>query len=95
MVGLPVRSPQRRSSANSLSSGRPDLAKDKTLISVVRQLLHDKIDAAINTWASSKSPQECAQALQQIGIACSGEALNIADLLDHRHMKSSEPVYRH
>ena len=70
--------------------GRPDLANDKTLISVAgRQLLHDKIDAAINTWASSKSPQECAQALQEIGIAAS-EVLNIADLLDHRHMNSSE-----
>jgi crotonobetainyl-CoA:carnitine CoA-transferase CaiB-like acyl-CoA transferase len=70
--------------------GRPDLAKDDTLLSDAgRQSRHDEIDVAINKWAGSKSPHECAQALQDIGIAAV-EVLNIADLLDHRHMKFSE-----
>jgi len=70
--------------------GRQDLAKDETLLSIAgRQSRHDEIDAAINKWADSKSPHECAQALQDIGIAAA-EMLNIADLLDHCHMKSSD-----
>lgn len=70
--------------------GRPDLAADESLrTAAARQSRHDEIDAAISLWSSRLNAEEGAQALQDVGIAAA-EVLNIAELLEHRHMKSAD-----